>query len=219
MDSSVTGPRLCFRGGGASSKRKEARKRKFDQIDESTAGTKGGNGTVQKSVADRFMTTEKPQIIANISRAPSAGGASPWNDTSSYEADEGGQDESDRDEADQSKPAMDGPETSKQKSQRFIVFVGTYHLSFLTIAAIAVVPIKSGNLPYTATEEAIRGHFASLQPSSVRHRCEKGSGKSKGFAFLEFPNYDRMKTCLKTFHHSSFVDGISPARRLNVELT
>jgi len=28
-----------------------------------------------------------------------------------------------------------------------------------------------------------------------------------------------MKTCLKLYHHSSFDDGKSPARRINVELT
>lgn len=43
--------------------------------------------------------------------------------------------------------------------------------------------------------------------------------KARGFAFLEFEAYDRMKTCLKLYHHSSFDDGKSPARRINVELT
>jgi nucleolar protein 6 len=28
-----------------------------------------------------------------------------------------------------------------------------------------------------------------------------------------------MKTCLEKFHHSDFNDGISPARKINVELT
>ena len=76
-----------------------------------------------------------------------------------------------------------------------------------------------GNLPYTATDESISKHFAKVQPKSIRHRTEKGKQKSKGFAFLEFEGYDRMKTCLKLYHGSSFDDGISPARELNVELT
>ena len=28
-----------------------------------------------------------------------------------------------------------------------------------------------------------------------------------------------MKTCLQLFHHSTFDDGLSPARKVNVELT
>jgi nucleolar protein 6 len=43
--------------------------------------------------------------------------------------------------------------------------------------------------------------------------------KSKGYAFLEFEGYDHMKTCLKLFHHSNFDDGISPPRKISVELT
>lgn len=43
--------------------------------------------------------------------------------------------------------------------------------------------------------------------------------KSKGYAFLEFDGYDHMKTCLKLFHHSMFDDGISPPRKISVELT
>ncbi|KAI9829418.1 MAG: hypothetical protein M1819_006355 [Sarea resinae] len=99
-------------------------------------------------------------------------------------------------------------EDEKPKSQRFIVFIG--------------------NLPYTATTETITAHFASVAPTSIRHITDKGTGKSKGFAFLEFEGYDRMKTCLKLFHHSVFDDGkgkvdkkgaAKEGRRINVELT
>ncbi|KAI9706548.1 MAG: hypothetical protein M1836_003555 [Candelina mexicana] len=76
-----------------------------------------------------------------------------------------------------------------------------------------------GNLPFTATTESVTKHFAKLKPVSVRHRTHKETGRSKGFAFLEFDGYDRMKTCLKLYHHSDFNDGISPARQINVELT
>ncbi|KZF24268.1 hypothetical protein L228DRAFT_259508 [Xylona heveae TC161] len=85
------------------------------------------------------------------------------------------------------------------KAVRFIVFIG--------------------NLPYSATTESVTKHFAKIQPTSVRHLTDKETGKSKGFAFLEFEAYDRMKTCLKLYHHSNFDDGISPARKINVELT
>ncbi|KAI4172726.1 MAG: hypothetical protein LQ346_008539, partial [Caloplaca aetnensis] len=91
------------------------------------------------------------------------------------------------------------PDADNSKHPRFVVFIG--------------------NLPYTATDESIQRHFACLKPTSIRHRYEKNNGKSRGFAFLEFHNYDHMKTCLRKFHHSAFDDGISPARNLNVELT
>jgi len=98
--------------------------------------------------------------------------------------------------------AAEGDESAAAKNQRFIVFIG--------------------NLPFTATTEQITEHFASIQPQSVRHSTEKGTNKSKGFAFLEFANYDRMKTCLKLYHHSMFDSGVGGERgkrRINVELT
>ena len=79
--------------------------------------------------------------------------------------------------------------------------------------------ILVGNLPFSATTESINQHFAKVRPRSVRHRTQKDTDKSKGFAFLEFDAYDRMKTCLKSYHHSNFDDGKSPSRKINVELT
>ncbi|PPJ52209.1 hypothetical protein CBER1_09755 [Cercospora berteroae] len=70
------------------------------------------------------------------------------------------------------------------KKSRFIVFVG--------------------NLPFKTTDSSLEKHFAKLQPFTLRHRTDPKTKKSKGFAFLEFENYDRMKTCLKVFHHSLF---------------
>lgn len=77
----------------------------------------------------------------------------------------------------------------------------------------------AGNLPYSATTEKIQQHFAKIQPMSVRHNTDKATGKSRGFAFLEFDAYDRMKTCLKLYHHSLFEDGKTEGRKINVELT
>lgn len=91
-------------------------------------------------------------------------------------------------------------EKSSSKSTRFICFVG--------------------NLPYTATADAVRAHFSSIQPTSVRLLTHKEEpSKSRGTAFVEFGRYDHMKTCLEKFHHTEFNDGISPARKINVELT
>lgn len=88
----------------------------------------------------------------------------------------------------------------KQKQPRFIVFVG--------------------NLPFSATAESVKRHFASLSPTSVRLLTSRDDpSRSRGIAFVEFSGYDRMRTCLAKFHHTEFDDGVSPPRRINVELT
>ncbi|OAP58033.1 hypothetical protein AYL99_07123 [Fonsecaea erecta] len=80
-------------------------------------------------------------------------------------------------------PGDDG-DTKTTTPTRFIVFVG--------------------NLPYETTSEQIKEHFSKLSPTSVRHSTDKKTGKSKGYAFVEFDSYDKMKTCLKLYHHSMF---------------
>jgi nucleolar protein 6 len=106
--------------------------------------------------------------------------------------------------------------TLPAKASRFIVFVG--------------------NLPYSATTAQILAHFSKLTPTSIRHNHDKVTGRSKGFAFLEFDGYDKMKTALKLYHHSMFdpdrdtkagedgeaLDNKKPSakgRKINVELT
>ena len=76
------------------------------------------------------------------------------------------------------------PASKSSKGDRFIVFVG--------------------NLPYSTTTAAIAAHFSKLSPSSIRHSTNPESGKSKGFAFLEFDGYEKMSTCLKLYHRSMF---------------
>ncbi|KAG5928219.1 hypothetical protein E4U42_001103 [Claviceps africana] len=77
-----------------------------------------------------------------------------------------------------------------------------------------------GNLPFSATAASIKAHFASLKPISVRCLTNKGDAKPcKGIAFVEFANVWSMRTCLDKFHHSLFEDGVSAARKINVELT
>lgn len=84
-----------------------------------------------------------------------------------------------------SQPATSTPSTrAKPTSNRFILFIG--------------------NLPYTTTSATLTSHFSSLQPFTLRHSTDKNTSRSKGFAFIEFENYDKMKTCLKLYHHSIF---------------
>ncbi|KAH6671721.1 hypothetical protein B0J14DRAFT_79684 [Halenospora varia] len=95
--------------------------------------------------------------------------------------------------------AVEG-EDKEKKPARFICFIG--------------------NLPFSATQQSLQKHFASVKPISIRVLSQKDDPtKSKGCAFVEFDGYDHMKTCLKLLHHSMFDDGISPARKINVELT
>jgi nucleolar protein 6 len=78
----------------------------------------------------------------------------------------------------------------------------------------------TGNLPYSANHESLTKHFEKNPPALIRVATKKEApSKCRGFAFIEFDNYDRMKTCLKLYHHSMFDDGKYPPRRMNVELT
>lgn len=61
-----------------------------------------------------------------------------------------------------------------------------------------------GNLPFSTSNDAIIHHFRALQPFTVRHMTDKKTKKSRGTAFIEFESYDKMKTCLKLYHHSLF---------------
>lgn len=61
-----------------------------------------------------------------------------------------------------------------------------------------------GNLPFNTTDETLQAHFKKLMPFTIRHRLDAQTKKSKGYAFMEFDNYDRMKTCLKLYHHTMF---------------
>ncbi|KAK2764776.1 RNA binding protein [Colletotrichum kahawae] len=77
-----------------------------------------------------------------------------------------------------------------------------------------------GNLPYTANKESIRAHFSAYNPSAVR--ClnkDNNPNVCRGIAFLEFSNGSNMRTCLDKMHHTEFDDGLSPARRINLELS
>ncbi|UKZ74180.1 hypothetical protein TrVFT333_001839 [Trichoderma virens FT-333] len=100
----------------------------------------------------------------------------------------------------QGEDAIDLDSSSAQKPGRNIVFVG--------------------NLPYSATAASITAHFATLKPIAVRCLTKKEDPKAcRGIAFVEFATSTHQRTCLDKFHHSMFEDGISPARKINVELT
>ncbi|PNS19590.1 hypothetical protein CAC42_7434 [Sphaceloma murrayae] len=106
-----------------------------------------------------------------------------------------------QDDANAEAGSNDAAESKQPSKHRYICFIG--------------------NLPYSATDATIAEHFKAITPTSIRHRTDPKTKKSKGFAFLEFDAYDRMKTCLKLYHHSMFDSGKpnDKGRRINVELT
>ncbi|PLB52362.1 hypothetical protein P170DRAFT_101910 [Aspergillus steynii IBT 23096] len=123
------------------------------------------------------------------------------------------------DEQEQEEPTAGSQPAEKQN--RFIVFVGR-STNIQNTVAIHVLPSNffPGNLPYSANAESLKNHFAKNPPASVRVATEKEKPtKCRGFGFIEFDHFDRMKTCLKLYHHSMFDDGKYPPRRINVELT
>ena len=103
-------------------------------------------------------------------------------------------------EAKDNSNAIDLDQSTAEKQDRHIVFVG--------------------NLPFTATAATISAHFASLSPIAVRCLKNKDDDNPcRGIAFVEFGKVWHQRTCLDKFHHSLFDDGKSPARKINVELT
>ena len=89
-----------------------------------------------------------------------------------------------------SAPAAPTSATST-KSHRYILFIG--------------------NLPFTTTSSSIQRHFSALSPGfTVRHSTDKATGKSRGFAFLEFENDSLMRRCITGYHHSIFYAGDPP---------
>lgn len=189
---------------GADAKRKEARKRKFDTQTFDTRSHDDIQSGMEGAQSPKKKQKQVPQSLERSESSPRTA-----------EAEDAGDEETAKD--------ADGEKVDEiaatQKAQRFIVFIGTFPFSRDRVCNLMSSDFHLGNLPYTATDSSIREQFAKVHPKSIRHRTEKGSGKSKGFAFLEFEGYDRMKTCLKLFHQMDFDDGLSPARKLNVELT
>ncbi|KAJ9155337.1 hypothetical protein NKR23_g1844 [Pleurostoma richardsiae] len=108
-------------------------------------------------------------------------------------------------ETEEAEPAADqndeGEAAQSGKREKYILFIG--------------------NLPYSATADALRNHLASVKPTSVRLLTQRDDpSKSRGIAFVEFGTYGHMRTCLDKFHHTEFKDPASgQSRKINVELT
>ena len=61
-------------------------------------------------------------------------------------------------------------------------------------------------MPFSTTTESLARHFRAAKPSAVRVRTNKGTGRCRGFAFLEFSSKDALQACLRRYHHSQVRD-------------
>jgi RNA recognition motif-containing protein len=57
-----------------------------------------------------------------------------------------------------------------------------------------------GNLPYSCTEDEVRGLFASIgvEPASIRVIMDRSTGLSKGYGFVEMETFDKANKALKS---------------------
>jgi len=63
-----------------------------------------------------------------------------------------------------------------------------------------------GNLPYTATEEDIRSHFAQVgPPTQVVRPLDRETGRARGFAFVEYGERALAEEAIKRFDGQLFM--------------
>jgi RNA recognition motif-containing protein len=63
-----------------------------------------------------------------------------------------------------------------------------------------------GNLPYNATEAALREHFSAIgQLSYVYLPVDRDSGKPRGFAFVEFSERAQAEEAIRRFNNQLFM--------------
>jgi nucleolar protein 6 len=119
-------------------------------------------------------------------------------------------------------------ETSKNKKNkkgdptksRFIAFVGTSRSSSPIWDAILIL-IIIGNLPFDTKKKHLEEHFKKIPPKNIRMIQSKETNKFKGFAFLEWEDWDKLQTAFQLYHHTEFsIDSDEKTKRkINVEIT
>jgi RNA recognition motif-containing protein len=63
-----------------------------------------------------------------------------------------------------------------------------------------------GNLPYQATEEDLRTHFAQVgQPTQIVRPLDRETGRARGFAFVEFAERPAAEAAIKQFDGQLFM--------------
>lgn len=63
-----------------------------------------------------------------------------------------------------------------------------------------------GNLPYQATEEDLRTHFAQVgQPTQIVRPLDRETGRARGFAFIEYAERPAAEAAIKQFDGQLFM--------------
>jgi len=63
-----------------------------------------------------------------------------------------------------------------------------------------------GNLPYQATEEDLRTHFAQVgQPTQIVRPLDRETGRARGFAFVEYAERPAAEAAIKQFDGQLFM--------------
>ena len=63
-----------------------------------------------------------------------------------------------------------------------------------------------GNLPYSATEAALREHFSTIGPLSYIYLpMDRETGKPRGFAFVEFNDRAQAEQAIRQFNNQLFM--------------
>ena len=63
-----------------------------------------------------------------------------------------------------------------------------------------------GNLPYSATEAALREHFSAIGPLSYIYLpLDRETGKPRGFAFVEFNDRAQAEEAIRKFNNQLFM--------------
>lgn len=63
-----------------------------------------------------------------------------------------------------------------------------------------------GNLPYSATEAALREHFSAIGPLSYIYLpLDRETGKPRGFAFVEFNDRAQAEEAIRRFNNQIFM--------------
>jgi RNA recognition motif-containing protein len=76
----------------------------------------------------------------------------------------------------------------------------------LELGGRMAVRLFVGNLPYSATEAALREHFSAIGPLSYIYLpLDRESGKPRGFAFVEFSDRAQAEAAIRKFNNQLFM--------------